>query len=155
MALLAEEDIATVDLVDPFVGTSGDHGQLTPAATGPFGMVQLSPDTVPAEHAGYDYRADRLQGFSHTRAVGVGCGGGGGDLLVSVSYADAAGPWPMDKASEKARPGWYSVRYGDGIQADLAAIGAGGLSRFTMPRTGSVHIVFDPRHSYTKRHGAE
>ncbi|EQB14810.1 glycoside hydrolase domain-containing protein [Novosphingobium lindaniclasticum] len=154
-ALLADEEIAPVDLVDPFVGTSGDHGQLTPAATGPFGMVQLSPDTVPAQHAGYDYRADRLQGFSHTRAVGVGCGGGGGDLLVSVSYAGETGPWPMDKASEKAGPGWYSVRYGGGIQADLAAIGPGGLSRFTMPRNGSVHIVLDPRHGYTKRHSGE
>lgn len=151
-ALLADEETVPVDLVDPFVGTSGDHGQLTPAATGPFGMVQLSPDTVPSQHAGYDYSADRLQGFSHTRAVGVGCGGGGGDLLISVGYAGETGPWPMDKASEKAGPGWYSVRYGSGIQADLAAIGAGGLSRFTMPHAGSVHIVLDARHSYTKRH---
>ncbi|WP_404478116.1 glycoside hydrolase domain-containing protein [Novosphingobium sp. BL-52-GroH] len=155
VAVAAGEEAVPVDLVDPFVGTSGDHGQLTPAATGPFGMVQLSPDTVPAQHAGYDYRADRLRGFSHTRAVGVGCGGGGGDLLVTVGYAGENGPWPMDKGSEKAGPGWYSVRYGGGIQADLAAIGAAGVSRFTLSRAGSVHIVLDPRHSYTKRHSAE
>lgn len=151
---VAEDAPAPVDMVDPFVGTSGDHGQLTPAATGPFGMVQLSPDTVPAQHAGYDYTADRLLGFSHTRAVGVGCGGGGGDLLVSVGYAEDHGPWAMDKASEQAGPGWYSVRYGGGLRADLAAVDAVGLSRFTVPRAGTVRVILDPRHSYTKRRSA-
>ncbi|MEE4455204.1 glycoside hydrolase domain-containing protein [Novosphingobium resinovorum] len=151
---LADEAPAPVDMVDPFVGTAGDHGQLTPAATGPFGMVQLSPDTVPAQHAGYDYDGNQLAGFSHTRAVGVGCGGGGGDLLVSVGYAGEAGPWAMDKASERAGPGWYGVSYGGGVRAELAAVGAEGLSRFTMPRAGTVRVILDPRHSYTKRRSA-
>ncbi|WP_121114859.1 glycoside hydrolase domain-containing protein [Croceibacterium ferulae] len=144
-----------VDLVDPFVGTSGDHGQLTPAATGPYGMVQLSPDTDPAQHAGYDHAASQLTGFSHTRAVGVGCGGGGGDLHVALGYGAESGPWLMDKATERAGPGWYSVQYGGGIAAELAANGAAGIVRFTLPHAGNVRLVIDPRHSYTKRHSAE
>jgi len=144
-----------VDLVDPFVGTSGDHGQLTPAATGPYGMVQLSPDTRPAEHAGYDFAATQLTGFSHTRAVGVGCGGAGGDLHVAVGYAGEGPVWPMDKASERAAPGWYSVRYGQGVEAQLAALGAAGVSRFDMPHAGTVRVVFDPRHGYTRQRTAE
>ncbi|WP_052207901.1 glycoside hydrolase domain-containing protein [Croceibacterium mercuriale] len=144
-----------VDLVDPFVGTSGDHGQLTPAATGPYGMVQLSPDTRPAQHAGYDHAAMQLTGFSHTRAVGVGCGGGGGDLHVALAYAGNSGPWLMDKATERAGPGWYGVTYGDGIAAELAANGAAGIVRFTLPRAGTVRLVIDPRHSYTVRHAVE
>lgn len=144
-----------VDLVDPFVGTSGDHGQLTPAATGPYGMVQLSPDTRPAEHAGYDFAATQLTGFSHTRAVGVGCGGAGGDLHIAVGYAGEGPVWVMDKASERATPGWYSVRYGQGVEAQLAAIGAAGISEFKMPHAGAVRIVFDPRHGYTKHRTAE
>lgn len=151
----AASNIEPVDLVDPFVGTSGDHGQLTPAATGPYGMVQLSPDTRPAQHAGYDFAADRLTGFSHTRAVGVGCKGGGGDLHVAVGYAGDADVWRMDKASERAGAGWYQVRYGDGIEAELAAIGAAGLSRFTVPRDGVARVVIDPRHGYTRRHAAQ
>ncbi|MFV0623313.1 glycoside hydrolase domain-containing protein [Sphingomonas sp. ac-8] len=154
-AAQAGERVAPVDLVDPFVGTAGDHGQLTPAATGPYGMVQLSPDTRPAEHAGYDYRAGQLTGFSHTRAVGVGCGGGGGDLHVSLGYAGDPRVWTIDKASERAGPGWYRVRYGDGIDAELAANGAAGISRFTLPRAGTVRLILDPRHGYTKRHAAE
>ena len=74
-----------VDLVDPFVGTLGDHGQLSPAAVAPYGMVQLGPDTEPKNHAGYDYAARALRGFSHTRAVGVGCGGGGGRVRRPLS----------------------------------------------------------------------
>jgi len=144
-----------VDLVDPFVGTSGDHGQLTPAATGPYGMVQLSPDTRPAQHAGYDFTAGQLTGFSHTRAVGVGCGGGGGDLHVALGYAGDSGPWLIDKATERAGPGWYGVQYGNGIAADLAANDAAGIVRFTLPRAGTVRLVIDPRHSYTVRHAAE
>lgn len=144
-----------VDLVDPFVGTAGDHGQLTPAATGPYGMVQLSPDTRPAQHAGYDFTAGQLTGFSHTRAVGVGCGGGGGDLHVALGYAGESGPWLIDKATEQAGPGWYRVLYGNGIEADLAANDAAGIIRFALPRAGTVRIVIDPRHSYTRRHSAE
>jgi predicted alpha-1,2-mannosidase len=154
-AAAAQRTAEPVDLVDPFVGTSGDHGQLTPAATGPYGMVQLSPDTRPAVHAGYDFAATQLTGFSHTRAVGVGCGGGGGDLHVAVGYVGDAPLWRMDKASEEAAPGWYRVRYGSGITAELAAIGAAGISRFTLPRAGTVRVVLDPRHGYTKRKSAE
>ena len=143
-------------LVDPFVGTAGDHGQLTPAATSPYGMVQLSPDTDPAQHAGYDFRASTLTGFSHTRAVGVGCGGGGGDLKVAVGYDGDGDRWAIDKRSEAAAPGWYHVRYGAaGIEADLTADGASGISRFRLPRVGTVSVTLDPRHSYTKRISAK
>ena len=96
-----------VDLVDPFVGTLADFGQLSPAAVAPFGMVQLGPDTDPANHAGYDFAARRLLGFSHTRAVGVGCGGGGGDLMVSLLPAGAVGGAAIDKRREKASAGRY------------------------------------------------
>jgi hypothetical protein len=34
-------------MVDPFVGTLGDFGQLSPADVVPFGMVQLGPNTSP------------------------------------------------------------------------------------------------------------
>ncbi len=142
-------DRAPVDLVDPFMGTTGDRGQLSPAAAAPFGMVQLAPDTSPANHIGYDRRASLLRGFSHTRAQGVGCKGGGGDLLVSVGYADEAAPWTMDKRSERAGAGWYRVRYGKSpIIAELTAGQSVAISRFTLPRAGLVHVVLDPTHSY-------
>lgn len=62
-----------VDYVQIFWGTSGDHGQMDPAATMPFGMIKPGPDTKPGNHGGYDYRSSELKGFSHNRFSGVGC----------------------------------------------------------------------------------
>ncbi|MBN9144596.1 MAG: glycosyl hydrolase family 92 [Novosphingobium sp. SCN 63-17] len=149
--LRAAEPKPLVDLVNPFVGTLEDYGQLTPAAVAPFGMVQLGPDTAPANHNGYDYAARTLRGFSHTRAVGVGCAGAGGDLLVGLDYVGAPELARMDKASERAAPGFYHLRYGGGIVADLVATRGGGVARFTLPRAGRVRLRLDPDHAYAKR----
>ncbi|SEJ57242.1 Putative alpha-1,2-mannosidase [Sphingomonas sp. OV641] len=143
-----------VDLVNPLVGTLADFGQLTPAAVAPYGMVQLGPDTTPKNHAGYDFAASRLRGFSHTRAVGVGCGGGGGDLLISLLPDGAAPLAPMDKASERAGAGRYRVTYANGIAADLTATRGAGLLRFTVSRPGRYMLRVDAVHAYTKRHAA-
>ncbi|MES3098141.1 glycoside hydrolase domain-containing protein [Sphingomonas faeni] len=148
-ALTARETPA--DLVDPFVGTLADFGQLSPAAVAPFGMMQLGPDTSPANHAGYDHAATTLLGFSHTRGVGVGCGGAGGDLMISLRYAGSTGAALIDKASETARAGAYRVRYDRGILAEMAATRGAGVLRFTLPRAGVVDLRIDPRHSYSKR----
>ncbi len=143
---------APADLVDPFVGTLADFGQLTPAAVAPFGMVQLGPDTSPANHAGYDHAATTLLGFSHTRGVGVGCGGAGGDLMIALRYAGSdAAPAQIDKTSERARAGTYSVRYDAGILAETTATRGGGVLRFTVPRAGTLDLRIDPRRSYAKR----
>lgn len=143
-----------VDLVDPFVGTLADFGQLSPAAVAPYGMVQLGPDTDPANHAGYDYAARSLRGFSHTRAVGVGCGGGGGDLLVSLLPEGSGALVPLDKASERAGAGRYRVTYAKGITADMTATRGAGLLRFTVARAGRYLLRFDAAHAYTRRHAA-
>ncbi len=144
-----------VDLVDPFVGTLGDFGQLTPAAVAPYGMVQLVADTDPKNHAGYDFGARHLRGFSHTRAVGVGCGGGGGDLLVSL-LPDGAGPLAaMDKASERAGAGRYRVTYANGIAADMTATRGAGLLRFTVSRPGRPLLRLAAAPAYPERPRAQ
>jgi putative alpha-1,2-mannosidase len=144
------------DMVDPFTGTAGDRGQLSPAAAAPFGMVQLAPDTTPANHIGYDRAAAALKGFSQTRAQGVGCGGGGGDLLTSVTYEGEGGLSPIDRSTEKAGAGWYHVRYGKTpVTADLAAGQSVSVSRFTVSHAGTVSVTLDPTHSYAKHVGHE
>ena len=51
----AQKEVDRTRFVNPFVGTSGDHGQLTPSATLPFGLVKLGAETNPGNQAGYDY----------------------------------------------------------------------------------------------------
>ncbi|RVT39780.1 glycoside hydrolase domain-containing protein [Sphingobium algorifonticola] len=138
-------------LVDPFVGTLADFGQLSPAAVAPFGMVQLGPDTVPANHAGYDHAATQLVGFSHTRGVGVGCGGAGGDVRISLNYADAPMPAMIDKAHEKAHAGYYTVIYGPAIRAEMTATRGAGVVRFTLPKAGRVIVTVAFDQGYSKR----
>ena len=68
--------------VNGFLGTSGDHGQMSPAAASPFNMISIGPVTHPGTHTGYDYYAKEFLGFVHTHIEGVGCRGGGGNILV-------------------------------------------------------------------------
>ncbi|WP_088185388.1 glycoside hydrolase domain-containing protein [Sphingobium sp. Z007] len=138
-------------LVDPFVGTLGDYGQLSPSAVAPYGMVQLGPDTTPANHAGYDYAATHLTGFSHTRGVGVGCGGAGGDVKVTLAYGDGTAPEPIDKRRERANAGTYSVRYGPGIVADMTATRGAGDLHFTLPKKGQISVIVAFDRGYSKR----
>ncbi|MFZ2994820.1 glycoside hydrolase domain-containing protein [Sphingobium sp.] len=141
-------------LVDPFVGTLADYGQLSPAAVAPFGMVQLGPDTTPANHAGYDHAATQLTGFSHTRGVGVGCGGAGGDVKVMLAYDDTTRPERIDKRRERAHAGYYSVSYGPGIVADMTATRGAGSLRFTVPKSGQVNVIVAFDRGYSKRMAA-
>lgn len=142
-------------MVDPFVGTLADFGQLSAAAVAPYGMVQLGPDTSPANHAGYDFAATKLAGFSHTRGVGVGCSGAGGDVRVSLDYADAPSLAEIDKAHETAHAGYYSVVYGTGIRADMTATRGAGAIRFSLPKTGRIRLTLAYDLGYSKRHGAQ
>jgi putative alpha-1,2-mannosidase len=146
----ARERVQPADLVDPFVGTLADFGQLSPAAVAPFGMVQLGPDTDPANHAGYDFAAKRLTGFSHTRAVGVGCSGGGGDLMISLLPAGKASA-AIDKRRERAGAGRYRVVYANGLAADMTATRGGGLLRIIAAHAGRYTLRLNAAHGYTKR----
>jgi putative alpha-1,2-mannosidase len=63
--------------VDPFIGTQGG-GHTFPGATVPFGMIQLSPDTLVPYYkqsyplaAGYQYQDPTSLGFSHTHFAGA------------------------------------------------------------------------------------
>ena len=73
--LLAQSSSLTA-LVNPFIGTDA-HGHTHPAATMPFGMVQLGPNTRSSMMdwdgcSGYHYSDSLLYGFSHTHLSGTG-----------------------------------------------------------------------------------
>ena len=68
---------AAAETADPFLGTGGARpwlsGNTTPAATVPFGMVQLGPDTTGDAASGYDAASTDVRGFSPTHVSGAGC----------------------------------------------------------------------------------
>ena len=78
--------------VDPLIGTVGDEkaesihggGKTHPGACYPFGMVQLSPDTMTRgdNGTGYNYCADTIEGFSFNHMSGIGWYGDLGNLQI-------------------------------------------------------------------------
>ena len=150
--------------VDPFIGTGAD-GHTFPGATMPFGMVQLSPDTLIADFkhsyahaAGYRYEDRTIQGFSHTHFSGAGHSDLGDVSLMPISgdvRLDPGSPGDpasgyrsrFDHASEVAQPGYYAVTLADyGVRAELSATPRVGVHRYTFPKDKPAHVLLDLRH---------
>ncbi len=155
-----------VDYVNPFIGAvtkskvtgASSQGKTFPGAATPFGLVQLSPDTITGgdNGSGYNYEHTTIQGFSFTHMSGVGWFGDLGNLLVmpttgplktyyGVTNEPGSGYLSRyDKASETASPGYYSVFLTDyQIRAELASAPHSGILRFTYPQSAVARIQID------------
>ncbi|WP_324670965.1 glycoside hydrolase domain-containing protein [Hymenobacter sp. GOD-10R] len=133
--------------VNVFLGTSGDHGQLSPAASYPFSMLSLGPQTYPNTHTGYEHLARTFLGFTHTRFEGVGCQGAGGNLLVKPCLGPDPQQTQLLKKSEQAEPGYYSVTFANGIGAELTVGQRFGLHRYHFPAGAERTLYLDLAHS--------
>ena len=124
-------------------------------------MVQWGPDTVPADRhsGGYDYRDRHLSGFSLTHLSGAGCALYGDFPFLPTTEPIRASPAApggglggrfqpgFSHASERARPGLYSVRLnpvgGGAIDAALTATTRTGMARFAFPRSPHASVLID------------
>ncbi len=160
-------DKSPVDYVNPFIGasTSTDAagvyhglGKTFPGATTPFGMVQVSPNTITGgdNAPGYSGEMKTIEGFAMTQMSGVGWFGDLGNFLVMPT----TGPlhtiagledgsiqgWrsAYDKATEQATPGYYRTLLTDyGIQVECSATPHCGILRFTWPESELSRIQVD------------
>ena len=87
------EDLIPTDYVNPFIGASTSvgaagvyHGlgKTFPGATTPYGMVQVSPNTITGgdNSSGYSDEHKTIEGFAFTQMSGVGWFGDLGNFLV-------------------------------------------------------------------------
>lgn len=156
------------DYVNPFIGASTNvdaagayHGlgKTFPGATTPWGMVQVSPNTITGgdNASGYSYEHTTIEGFAFTQMSGVGWFGDLGNFLVMPT----TGPLKLvagkenndsidgyrstyDKATETARAGYYAVKLDDyQIQAECSATPHCGILRFTYPANPLSRIQVD------------
>ncbi|WP_207513723.1 GH92 family glycosyl hydrolase [Longitalea luteola] len=156
-----------VDLVNPFIGASTSEGaagiyhglgKTFPGATTPYGLVQVSPNTITGgdNGSGYSYEHTSIEGFAFTQMSGVGWFGDLGNLLVmpstgalqtaSGSLKDPATGYRSryDKKTEKASAGYYAVSLSDhNIKAEMTAAPHSGLLRFTFPKHALSRIQID------------
>lgn len=163
---------AAVDFMNPLTGaltTSPDTacGKTFPGAVLPFGLVQLSPDTVSGGDNGSGYSADMttIEGFSFLHLGGIGCYGDLGNLQVMPQTGDLItdrelAKSPFDKETEIAEAGFYGVeleRYK--VKAELTAGSRAGMLRFTFREAGTGRlkvdlarrIGFDGSHTVTQK----
>jgi predicted alpha-1,2-mannosidase len=126
-------------------------------------MVQLSPDTTPADknqRAGYDYRDHHLRGFSLTHLSGAGCSLYGDFPLVPTTEPLRSSPARpgsgllagslqpgYSHAGERAHPGYYALRLnpvrGPGILAELTATTRTGVGRFSFGANPHASILIN------------
>ena len=155
------------DYVNPFIGASTSisaagayHGlgKTFPGAVVPFGMVQVSPNTITGgdNGSGYSYEHRTIEGFAMTQMSGVGWNGDLGNFLVMPTTGPlktVAGKEDgsisgyrssYDKESETAEAGYYSVVLADyGIRAECTATQRCGMLRFTFPQDSLSRIQID------------
>ena len=161
------QDLQPADYVNPFIGAStsvtlaGEAqglGKTFPGAATPFGLVQVSPNTITGgdNGPGYSYEHTTIEGFAFTQMSGIGWYGDLGNFLVMPSTGplktNSGKENPVipgyrsgyDKASEKARAGYYSVMLTDhNISAEATAAPHSGMLRFTFPESRTSRIQID------------
>lgn len=141
-------------LVNVFVGSSGDHGQMSPAASYPFSMLSIGPQTYPNLHMGYEHKAKVFLGFTHNRFEGVGCQGSGGNILIKPFLGDDAGTSILNKVTEQAGPGFYQVAFSNHIAAKIAVYQNAGVENYSFPQ-GKKGFFIDLSHTLANRFVAE
>lgn len=160
-------DFRPSQYVNPFIGAStsvGDAGvyhglgKTFPGATTPYGMVQVSPNTITGgdNSPGYSYEHQTIEGFAFTQMSGVGWFGDLGNFLVMPTTGEMktiAGKEDgsisgyrsyYDKQSEIAEAGYYSVELTDyNIKVETTAAPHSGMIRFTFPEHKESRIQID------------
>ncbi|MDR1683284.1 MAG: GH92 family glycosyl hydrolase [Candidatus Symbiothrix sp.] len=161
-----QPEIEPYQYVNPFIGASTSvgaagvyHGlgKTFPGATTPYGMVQISPNTITGgdNGSGYSYEHKTIEGFAFTQMSGVGWYGDLGNFLVmptTGSLKTIAGKenhlsgWRSlyDKESETASAGYYSVKLTDyQILTKATAAPHSGILKFTFPKNELSRIQID------------
>ncbi len=156
-ALIASVAMAAATTANLFIGTQG-RGNVTPAATYPFGLVQAGPDTS-AERGkflsnkghcgGYQHDDMWVWRFSQMHISGTGC-----SSLGDFGIMPYAGDWDcegagmkMDKSKEAAEPGYYAVGVENGLGVtlcEMTVLEHTAVYRFTFGRTAErVRLLVD------------
>ncbi len=138
-------------------------GKTYPGAVLPFGMIQLSPDTITGgdNGAGYSYGHPTIEGFSWIHLSGIGWYGEFGNLQTmpisgerryfsgtnrhtKIRIGEMGWQSHYDHAREITRAGYYAVELTDyDIYAEAVAARHSGALRFTFRRGGESHIALD------------
>jgi predicted alpha-1,2-mannosidase len=160
--LAVAQEPSLTPLVNPFIGTdpnpfskvdySFDTGNVFPGAVCPRGMVAWSPDTTHARQiaGGYWYPDGAIEDFSltHFSGRGVPCLKDVPFMPVIEAVTTSPGMTNWNRlaanfshANESADPGYYRVKFDNGIETELTATPRTGMARFTFPQSTTAGLL--------------
>lgn len=149
----SEQNEDVTQSVNVFLGSSGDHGQMSPSASYPFSMLSIGPLTNPHTHTGYEYYAKEFRGFVHTHLEGVGCIGSGGNILIKP-ILNGDDQTELIKENQHAEPGYYEVNFTNGISSQLSVLHNYGIHKYHFPEKNN-GLVIDLSYALSGRFVAE
>ena len=156
-----------VDYINPMIGAvayrpdskdAHGMGKTFPGATTPFGLVQLSPDTITGGDfgSGYSYEHSSIEGFSFTHMSGVGWYGDLGNFLITPTTGELKTNRGKEEDtrtgyrskfshdSESSRAGYYAVTLSDyDVRSEMTAAAHAGMLRFTFPQNNLSRVQID------------
>ena len=141
----------SIEDINVFIGTGG-HGHTHPAATAPFGMIQLGPDTRLDGWdgcSGYHFSDTAIYGFSHTHLSGTGVSDYGDVLfkpVLSLEIAHDNVAIPFSKSDEEASAGYYKVLLQNGVKCEFTAGERIGVHKYSFPKGKRAYIFIDLNH---------
>ena len=162
------EDIRNLtDYVSLFIGTaksdtgSGHSGNVNPGAQTPFGMVSFGPDTRGSGSpwgygsGGYYDSDNAIRYFSMTHLNGPGCRGQGAVAILpnSVTGGIPSGGLSYAKANQSAKPGYYKVKFDNGITSELTATTRTGMARIGYADKDKAFLVIDSARNNPNQNG--
>ena len=163
----SNSSLQPADFVNPFIGAStntekaGDSsglGKTFPGAATPFGLVQVSPNTITGgdNGPGYSFEHTTIEGFAFTQMSGIGWYGDLGNFLVmpttgKLKTSSGRRDHPEEgyrsrysKDDEDARAGYYAATLTDyRIRAEATAAPHSGILCFTFPQNEQSRIQID------------
>lgn len=153
--------------INPLIGASTNTqlagaahglGKTFPGAATPFGMVQVSPNTITGgdNGSGYSYEHTTIEGFAFTQMSGVGWFGDLGNFLVMpttgvlqtssgrIDRPEEGYRSRYSKTDEIAKAGYYAATLTDyQIRAECTAAPHSGMLCFTFPENKQSRIQID------------
>jgi len=163
----SEKHPSPASFVNPMIGASTSVGEAGiyhglgktfPGAATPYGMVQVSPNTITGgdNGSGYSDEHTSIEGFAFTQMSGIGWYGDLGNFLVmpttgplqsfssTLEHPEKGYRSVYTKSSEKAAVAYYSVFLGKyKVKAEMTAAAHSGMLRFTYPENKSSRIQID------------
>lgn len=150
-----------VDSVNPLIGASTSieygEGKTFPGAATPFGLVQLSPDTITGgdNGPGYSHEHTTIEGFSFTHMSGIGWFGDLGNFLVMPTTGKlhtergihGGGDGYRSRFrhdTEVAQAGYYAVTLDDyHVRTEATVAPHAGMLRFTFSQNDQSRLQID------------